>query len=80
VRVTRTDSAVYELRHAQVAGDSLTGYARSAGTGDTVRMALPLAEVRRIEGRGRTAGAAIGLFFGGLLALAVAATIAAGGI
>ena len=78
VRVTSADLTVRELRHAQVARDSLVGYARSTGMSDSVRVALAIAEVRRIEAPGRTAGTAIGVFFGALLALLIGAGIATG--
>jgi hypothetical protein len=78
VRVTRADTTVQELRHALLARDSLIGYARPAATGDSVRVALALADVRKVEARGRSAGVAVGVFVGVLLALGVAAQAAAG--
>jgi len=60
--------------------DSLVGYARPAGTGDSLRVAVAVAGVRRIEARGRTAVTAVGVFVGVLFAVLVALTIAAGGL
>jgi hypothetical protein len=56
VRVTRADLSVQEVRHAHLTSDSLAGYALPTGTRDSVRVAFPVNEVRRIEARGRTAG------------------------
>jgi len=75
--VTRTDRTVQELRHALVIGDTLTGYAYRTGSSDSVRVTLALAEVRRIEGRARSAGTLLAMsavllvaLFVGLMAFA----------
>jgi hypothetical protein len=78
VRVTRADLTVQELRRVRMVRDSLIGYARPAGAGDSVRVALALAEVRRIEARGTRPVATVGLFFGVLLAVGIVATASAG--
>lgn len=65
VQVTRADGGVYTLIEARVQGDSLVGrYAGRVPAGYSPRVALALADVRRVEARrvdlARTAGAVVG--------------------
>jgi hypothetical protein len=73
-RITRTDESVLVLRDAAVSHDSIVGQVDRSG--EAVRVAIPLSQVRSIDARrmdgARTALLGVGVL-GGLLGLVVLA-------
>jgi hypothetical protein len=71
VRVTRTDGATVQLRHATISRDSIVGLERAS---PHARVAIPVAEVRRVEARrANRVGTAV------VVAVPVIAAVAASG-
>ena len=80
VRITRVDTSTLLLRDAAVSGDSIVGYA-----GDRQRVAVALADVRKVEGQEvdflKTAGTSfvVTLLIGVVTTAVVLASLLSGG-